>query len=264
MRSVAPSAAPPRSGHDVFRLDGEVALVTGGTGGLGRPICRAMAAAGAAVVVHHLDDPAGAQALVAELTGAGAVAAAVAGDIASEVAVDAIYQRVAEEFGRCSILINNAGMMEETPFVDMSLTQWSRTIDADLTGPMLMAQRFARQRGAAGAIVNMSSQLAVKGAHNFVSYTAAKAGVIGLTRALARELGPRIRVNAVAPGPVVTPLIEDLVTDPQWVEQRTAGSVTRAVALPEEVAPTVVFLASGAAGLLHGQTLHVNGGGVMR
>ena len=104
----------------------------------------------------------------------------------------------------------------------------------------------------------------MKGAHNFVAYSAAKAGVLGLTRALARELGPRIRVNAIAPGPVMTPLIDDLARDPDWVRERTQGAVTGKLAHPDEVAPTVVFLASAAATLLHGQTLHVNGGGVMQ
>ncbi|MDV3124124.1 SDR family oxidoreductase [Mycobacterium sp. 21AC1] len=248
---------------DPFRLDGEVALITGGTGGLGMSLCRAFAAAGAAVAVHHLDDAYGADTLASDLTAGGAAACAVQGDITDQAAVNRMFDEVAERFGRCTVLVNNAGMMEETAFVDMPRASWDRTIAADLTGPMLMSQRFTRQPEPRGAIVNVSSQLALKGAHNFVSYSAAKAGVLGLTRAMARELGPDIRVNAIAPGPVLTPLITDLATDSDWVHQRTQGSVTREIATPEQVAPTVVFLASPAAALLHGQTLHVNGGGVM-
>lgn len=248
---------------DPFRLDGEVALITGGTGGLGVSICRAVAAAGATVAVHHLNDPDGAQALADELASAGGDACTVQGDITDESDGTRVFGEIAEKLGQCTVLVNNAGMMEESAFTAMSRFQWDRTIAADLTGPMLMSQCFARQPDARGAIVNVSSQLALKGAHNFVSYSAAKAGVLGLTRAMAREIGPRIRVNAIAPGPVLTPLITDLATDPEWVRERTQGSVTREIATPAQVAPTVVFLASSAASLLHGQTLHVNGGGVM-
>lgn len=227
-------------------------------------MCRAFAVAGATVVIHHLNDADRADELVAELERCGTASLAVAGDLTDEAAIERIFHQIVERFDRCTIVVNNAGMMEQQRFVDMSVQQWNRTICADLTAPMLVSRRFARQHQARGAIINVSSQLAMKGAHDFVSYSAAKAGVLGLTRALARELGPRIRVNAIAPGPVVTALIDNLAHDPGWVRERTQGSVTGELARPDEVAPTVVFLASSAAALLHGQTLHVNGGGVMQ
>ena len=178
-------------------------------------------------------------------------------------AVEEIFRQIEQRFGRCTILVNNAGVMEETPFLEMTQEQWEHTLRGDLTGPVLVSQQFARQVADRGAIINVSSQLAFKGARNFVSYSAAKAGVVGLTRALARELGPAVRVNAIAPGPVLTPLIESLAEDPAWVAERTSGAVTGAIARPEEIAPVVVFLAAEAAAQLHGQVLHVNGGGVM-
>ena len=245
-------------------LAGRTALVTGALGGLGAPIVDALAAAGARVAVHHLDQAAEADRAVAELRGRGAEATAVAADVTDWDQVEAMVAAVERDLGPVDVLVNNAGFMAPGRLVEMSLEQWNRTIGVDLTGVFLVSRHVLPgmlARGA-GVVVNMSSQLAFKGAYDYTSYCAAKAGVIGLTRAMAREVGPVVRVNAVAPGPIDTEFIRPWKTD-EWVAERTRDSVAGRLGRPDEVAPAVVFLASDGASLLHGQTLHLNGGGVM-
>lgn len=247
---------------DPFRLDDQVAVVTGATGGLGQEIARAMGRAGATVIVHHLADPGTAAKLVTELEETGTTAVAVEADITEPGQVAAAFDAAEASVGPATILVNNAGYMEQAAFGTMSLEHWERTVRTDLTGTFIATQRFVATARGPAAVINVASQLAFKGAPGFASYSAAKAGVIGLTRSLARELGPRIRVNAIAPGPVDTPFISGYAT-PDWVKERTGGSVLGRLITPDEIAPSVVYLASPAAGSLHGQVLHLNGGGVM-
>lgn len=238
-------------------LDGRRALVTGAVGGIGTAIVRALAAAGAGVAVHHLGQPAEAAALAAELQ----VAVVVEGDVRDEEAVEGLVGAACDGLGGIDLVINNAAVMTEEPFLATPVDRWRDTLDVNLTGAFLVA-RAALARMPAGALVNVSSQLAFKGAAGLAAYCATKAGVVGLTRALAREFGPAVRVNAIAPGPVETPLIAPYADD-AWRATRTAALVTGRLARPEEIADVVVFLASDAAGQFHGQTLHCNGGGVL-
>jgi 3-oxoacyl-[acyl-carrier protein] reductase len=255
-RSDAPGAAGA--------LNGRVALVTGAVGALGTAVARALAADGAVVAVHHLGQAAEARTLAGELQAGGGRAAPFEADVADWDQVTALIAAVERDLGSVDILVNNAGVMEEKPFVETSPADWARTIDVDLTGVFACCRAVVpgMLAGDGGAIVNVSSQLAARGAPNTAAYCAAKAGVLGLTRALARELGPRIRINAVAPGPLETPLVEPYAT-PEWRAQRTSGLVVGRLGRPEEVAPVVAFLVSDHATLFHGQTLHANGGGVM-
>ena len=247
-----------------FDLTGRTALVTGALGGLGREMCLALARAGAAVAVHHLDEPEEAASFVAQLRVLGATAVAVEGDVTDWDAAARFVAEAQEQLGGLDILVNNAGFMIAGRVVDMTLEEWRRTLSVDLDGVFIVSRHAIPgmlERGH-GAIVNLSSQLAYKGAEDFASYCAAKAGVLGLTRAMAREVGPTIRVNAVAPGPITTPMTASSF-DEALTTARTAGLVAGRMGEAHEIAPAVVYLASDAASFMHGQTLHLNGGGVM-
>ncbi|MET0524984.1 MAG: 3-oxoacyl-ACP reductase family protein [Nocardioides sp.] len=245
-------------------LAGRTVLVTGAPGGLGQEICRHFAAEGANVAIHHLGQAEQAATLAAELDVQGVKTAVVEGDVTDWDAAAAFVAATEEELGPIDVLVNNAGFMAAGRILDMTLEDWRRTLSIDLDGVFIVSRHVVAgmlERGS-GCVVNMSSQLAAKGAEDFSSYCAAKAGVLGLTRAMARELGPTVRVNAVAPGPITTPMTEASF-DEELTQQRTAGLVARRMGLANEVAPAVVFLASDGASFIHGQTLHVNGGGVM-
>ncbi len=245
-------------------LAGRTVLVTGGAGGLGQAMVRALASSGADVAIHHLGQAPEATGLAAELAAMDRHAAVFEADVTNWRAVAEMVDRIESELGSIDVLVNNAGVMSETPFCSTSLADWERTLAVDLTGTFVCCRHVIPrmlERGA-GVVVNVSSQTAFQGAPSAAAYCAAKAGVAGLTRALARELGPTIRVNAVAPGPIETPLIQPFATA-EWRAQRVHGLVAGRLGVPEEVATAVAFLASDAATYMPGQCMHLNGGGVM-
>ncbi|WOQ70059.1 SDR family oxidoreductase [Microbacterium limosum] len=251
-------------GWDPRPLRGEVALVTGTLGGLGRAIADGIAAAGAKVAVHHLRQPDEAAAYADELRAGGIEATVVEADLTDWHEVERMLAAIADDLGPVSLLVNNAGMMRKKAFAESTFAEWRETIEIDLDAVFTVTRLAlpAMLEAGRGTVVNVSSQLAFKGAHDYVSYSAAKGGVVGLTRALAREVGPGIRVNAIAPGPIETPMTAEYST-PEWVAERTAGAVLQRLGTPDEVVGAVVFLASPAASLIHGQVIHLNGGGVM-
>lgn len=241
-------------------LSGQQALVTGGASGIGRAIAEAFVQAGARVVV--LDREAG-QARAA----AGAIGAVggVGADVASEAEVAAAAAAAGEMLGPIGVLVNCAGVLTESPLTQMSLRQWQETIDIDLTGVFLMCRHVVPGMVARGhgRVINIASQLAIKGGTSLTHYSAAKAGVIGLTKSLALEVAPHgVLVNAIAPGPIETPLTAGI--SPGWKQAKRRELPLGRFGRPEEVAPTAVLLAGSPGGDLYtGQTLGPNSGDVM-
>jgi 3-oxoacyl-[acyl-carrier protein] reductase len=241
-------------------LSGRCALVTGAASGIGRAIAEAFVAAGAEVVVLDRDATTAEEAAqsIGALAGLGA-------DVADEQQVREAVARAEQELGRIDVLANCAGILTQAPLVEMSLAQWQQTIDVDLTGVFLVCRHVVPgmcERGF-GRVINIASQLAIKGGTSLTHYCAAKAGVIGLTKALALEVARQgVLVNAIAPGPIETPLVQGISED--WKRAKRAELPLGRFGTPEEVAPTAVLLASSPGGDLYvGQTLGPNSGDVM-
>lgn len=241
-------------------LEGRRALVTGGASGIGRAIAESYVDAGARVVIADRD-------LTAAEDAARAMAAdgAVAVDVADEESVENAHAAAVGAIGVVDVLVNSAGILEESLLSEMSLDMWRRTLDVDLTGIFLMCRAAVPAMIAArsGRIVNIASQLGIKGGVGLTHYAAAKAGAIALTKSLALEVSRHnVLVNAIAPGPIETPLV-DGITD-EWKQAKRRELPLGRFGLPSEVAPTAVLLASDPGGNLYvGQTLGPNSGDVM-
>ncbi|MET7762825.1 SDR family oxidoreductase [Streptomyces sp. NPDC005336] len=245
-------------------LHHRIALITGAASGIGAAIADAYAAEGAHLFLADLNLE-GAQATAARARAAGAKARAYQVDIADADATRAMVGAAVEEFGRLDILVNCAGLLTEVPLVDMPVETWDEMIAVDLRSVFLCCRWAAPIMVAQGAgrIINVSSQLALKGGESLVHYCAAKAGVIGLTKALARELAPHgVLVNAIAPGPIETPLVAGI--SEEWKKAKQAELPLGRFGVPAEVAPTAVLLAGDPSGNLYvGQVLGPNSGDVM-
>ena len=246
------------------KLDGRVALVTGASRGIGAAIARAFGREGAMVAVNYHRSEARAAEVVATIEAAGSKAVAIRADVADASAVSGMVDRTVAAFGPVDVLVNNAGILSAAPLDQMSEDVWDGMIRTNLRSVFLctravLPSMLARGRG---KIISVTSQLGQKGMPNHAHYAAAKAGIIGFTRALAREVGPRgVHVNAIAPGPIETDLIGPI--SDEFRREKTVIFALRRFGLPEEVAPTAVFLASDDSSYYAGQTLCPNGGDIM-
>ncbi len=244
----------------MFRLDGKPALVTGASGGIGSAIARALHGQGAVVALSGtrrdvLDS------LAAAL---GERAFVCPADLSDPAAADALVEAAEQVAGPLAILVNNAGMTRDTLALRMSDTDWQAVLDVDLSAPFRLTRAALRGmlRRRAGRIINISSIVGATGNPGQANYAAAKAGLVGMTKALAQEVASRgITVNAVAPGFVTTPMTDRLTE--QQRARLTESSPLGRIGRPEDIAAAVVYLASEEAGWVTGATLHVNGGMAM-
>ncbi|WP_332739959.1 SDR family NAD(P)-dependent oxidoreductase [Hydrogenophaga sp.] len=246
-------------------LAGQTALVTGASTGIGRAIAILLARAGARVVINHLQQPQEAAKVVQAIKNAGGQAVAISADVSDGAAVQRLVAEALHTVGDLHILVNNAGIIQEKPFLDTTDDDWDRMMATDLKSVFLMSRAVLPGMVAhgSGVIVNLASDLGILGREHYAPYCAAKAGVIGLTKSLAREFAPHgIRVNAIAPGPVNTAMVSLESMSPEWMEKELATPQHR-VAEPEEIAATALFLASDLSRFYCGQVLGPNGGSVM-
>lgn len=247
-----------------MKLENQIALITGGSRGIGRATALLFARQGADIAFCHLDDAAAADAVAAEIRAMGRRAMHRSVDVADIAASKAFAEAVATEFGPIDVLFNNAGMNIRKPFADYTEADFDRIVGVHLKGMFFMAQAVypAMAARGRGCIINIASQRGLKGAVNSAPYSAAKAGIMGLTRALSWEAAPKgVRVNAIAPGPIDTDLTAtmDAADRQAFIDALPVGRFGR----PEEIAATALLLAGPDGGFYVGATLSPNGGDVM-
>ena len=246
-------------------LEGQVAIVTGAARAIGRETAETLAARGATVVSIDLLP---ADATVAAIEARGGRALAVTGDVTDEISVARAVDGVLEAYGRIDVLVNNAGLfagIERRPFWEIDLDEWERVVGINVRSVFLCSREVAAPMRAAGSgrIVNIASNVITFGMANLMHYVASKAAVVGMTRSMARELGPSgIAVNAVAPGLVTTEITEQTVPE-EYRRLVAQGQCLQEAIVPSDIAEAVAYLAGPAARMVTGQTLLVNGGATM-
>lgn len=242
-------------------LDGEIALVTGGSRGIGRACALALAGAGAEVIVNYVSNPDRAKAVCDEIAASGGKALPLKFNVGDPAETKAALDTAMKDRKAISILVNNAGVTRDGLMMRYSVEDWDAVVDTNLRGAFIVSQAVIRgmMKERKGSIINVSSIVGIVGNPGQAAYCASKAGLIGLTKSMAKELAPRnIRVNVVAPGFVETDMTDKLTED-QKTEMMKVIPLAR-VGAPEEIAHAVVFLASPASSYITGQTIVVDGG----
>jgi len=238
---------------------GRVALVAGGSGGIGRAVAQRLARDGMAVGVHYAGNKARADEVVRTITEAGGTAIAIGGDIGDESAMSAAFDAVEREFGGVDVVVNTAGIMLLSPLVELDLDDLDRMHRINIRGTFVVSQAAARRLRSGGAIINFSTSVSKLQFPTYSAYAASKGAVNAMTLILAREMrGKDITVNAVAPGPTATDLFLD-GKEQSTIDELTRLSPLERLGTPEDIAETVAFLA-GPGRWVNGQILYVNGG----
>jgi 3-oxoacyl-[acyl-carrier protein] reductase len=246
------------------KLENQVAVVTGAASGIGKGIAIAFAREGAKIVVADLVDEANAAEVMTEVAAHGGEALFVRTDVSDEASVKELAELALDRFGRVDILVNNAGIFTESRLESMTVEDWDRVVNTNLRGTFLCTRALINQMLARGEgrIINIASQLGQIGGGAVAHYAASKAGIIGLTKSLAREVSNRgVLVNAIAPGPIETPLLDSETEE--WRSGKLAELPIGRFGTVDEVTPTAVLLASADGSYYVGQTLGPNGGDVM-
>jgi len=252
-------------------LKGQKALVTGANSGIGEGIARALGAAGASVVVNYVSNPDSARLIAADIKSQGVDALALRADVSKESEVEAMFVEMLRTWGEIDILVSNAGVQQDAPFVDMTLEQWNRVLGINLTGMFLTGRAAARamiRQGvrptisrAAGKIICVSSVHEVIAWAGHANYAASKGGVKLFMQSIAQELAQhRIRVNSIAPGAIQTPINRNAWETPEALKSLLRLIPYGRIGLPEDIGQVAAWLASDAADYVHGQTLFVDGG----
>ena len=242
-------------------LSGKIAVVTGGSRGIGRAICQRLAALGATVIVNYVSNPAAAEETVKSIQSAGGKGEAVQFNVAVAGEIEAAFKKILEAHGRVDILVNNAGITRDGLLMKMKDEQWDEVLNTNLKGVFLCTKAVSRgmMKQRWGRIINITSVIGFAGNAGQANYAAAKAGIVGFTKSVAKELASRgITVNGVAPGYIVTDMTRDLSEE---VTNTIKGEIPMGVlGEAEDIAGAVAYLASDDARYVTGQFIHVNGG----